>query len=205
MMPLHPSFRKLVLENIPQLDREDLDNYDSLLALRLEFVHRRSHVVGPRKPQTGEHDDSGKPPSGDDPNAKRQGTPREELDHLIEETTRQANKIIAPYRAQFDALHKLWSARRNFALHQGGILQIPASREELGNFFRTLGQYLRAQVQTFPVLAKGRLKRPAYVGRLAAIVVMVCMILYGLGSLEKDRNGKDPQPPRDPDSTAVQQ
>lgn len=223
MMPLHPSFRRLVLEHIPKLKREDLDDYDSLIALRLELVHRRSHVVGPKpigqtNPEgQGPKDGSGKPRNGDNHNVSRrtrrrpngeeprQGTPREELDDLIDETTRRANAIIAPYRAQFDALHKLWAARRNFALHQGGLLQIPASREKWRSFFGALGQYLRVQVQTFPVLVNGHLKRPEYWGRLAAIVVMVSMILYGLSSFEKDRNGKDPQPPRAPDSTAVQQ
>jgi len=222
MMPLHPSFRKLVLEHIPQLDREDLDNYDGLLALRLEFVHRRSHVAGPPPPipippnpdDQGPKDDSGKPRDGDNRRTprrppegedRRQGTPREELNHLIEETTRRANAIIAPYRPQFDALHKLWSARRNLALHQGGMLQIPTSREGLQGFANALGSYLRVQVQTFPVLAKGRLKSPSFVGRWAAIVVMVSLILYGLSSLAKGDNGNFPRPPKDPDSTAVQQ
>ncbi len=221
MMPLHPSFRRLVLEHIPDLDREDLDNYDSLIALRLEFVHRRSHVSGlPPIPiktnpdNQGPKDGAGKPKTGDDPNASRsqfrppkrrqQGTPREELDHLIEETTRQANKIIEPYRAQFDALHKLWSARRNLALHQGGILQIPSSWEGLKGFVSALGNYFRVQVQTVPVLTKGRLTNPSFIGRWAAIAVMVSMLLYGVSTLKKGDNGNFP-PPKDPDSTAVRQ
>lgn len=135
MMPLHPGFRRLVLQNIPKLERKDLNDYDGLLALRLDFVHRRSHV---------------------------DGAARKQLDVLIAETTQQANKIIAPYRKQFDALHKLWSARRNFALHQGGMLQIPSSWEELKGFAGALGGYLLVQVhpRILWLLATARFKNP---------------------------------------------
>ena len=223
MMPLHPGFRRLVLESIPQLKREDLDNYDGLLALRLELVHRRSHVLGPKNPgQTnpdGQGPNDGASPSkgGDDVVMKRrtlirrkqilpsQGTPREELEHLIDEITERANAIIAPYRAQFDALHRLWSARRNLALHQGGILQIPSSGEGWKRFASALGNYLLVQMQTFPVLAKGRIARPAFIGRCAAIAALVSILLYGISSFEKGGNDNNPLPPKDPDSTAVRQ
>lgn len=223
MMPLHPSFRRLVLESIPQLEREDLDNYDGLIALRLELVHRRSHVLGPKNPgQTnpdgqGPNDGSGPSKGGDDVVMKRrtpirrkqilpgQGTPREQLDHLIDETTARANAIIAPYRAQFDALHQLWAARRNLALHQGGILQIPSSGEGWKRFASALGNYLLVQMQTFPVLAKSRIERPAFIGRWAAIAALVSILLYGISVLEKGGNANAPIPRKEPDSTAVRQ
>lgn len=219
MMPLHPSFRSLVLRNIPQLDREDLDDYDGLIALRLELVHRRSHVPGP--PQPGVPNPDGESPRDDSGKPKirrklrrpplvvwpREGTPREKLDFLIDETTRRANAIIAPYRAQFDALHKLWSARRNLALHQGGILQIPSSWEGLKCFAGALGKYVLVQLNLTKVvwpLTRGRLKNPSFLGRWAAIAAFVSMLLYGVSTLQKGGDNV-PQPPKDRDSTAVRQ
>lgn len=223
MMPLHPSFRRLVLQNISQLDREDLDNYDSLLALRLDLVHRRSHVSAiqiQKNPEgSGPKGGSDYPPSGESPNAKRRssdrpkqaspapGSPRAKVDDLIDETTRRANAIIAPYRAQFNALHKLWAARRNLALHQGGILQIPSSWEGWKGFAGALGKYVFVQLNFTKVvwpLTEGRLKNPSFLGRWAAIAAFVSILLYGVSTLQEG-DGNFPQPQKAPDSTAVRQ
>ncbi len=208
MVTLHPSFRRLVLKNIPKLKSEDLDNYDSLLALRLELVHRRSLVpdiqVDGTKPYEpdgqGAPPDEGKPlpmrPYGELPEdtGSRQETPRQKINRLITETTLRADKTIEPYREEFDALHRLWVARRNFALHQGSSLQIPSDPKDFWNFVKAAGVYHGVQLQTLPRVTLSRIKKVEW-GRVLAVAVAAGLVLYGISQLELKDPGRDPQPP----------
>lgn len=217
MMTLHPGFRRLVLKNIPKLRSEDLDNYDRLLALRWELVHRRAmvdeaqgDVKTPQGSSTPTHEER---PGGPQPIRDYRELPsqvphrhasRREIDQLIDETTRQANRIIARYRKEFDALHKLWVARRNFALHQGGMLQIPSDPKDLANFLRALRFYIVVQAQTLPALTANRIKNIPW-GRVLAAAATAGLVLYGLGQFESKDPGQKPPPQPPPDSTMIRQ
>ncbi len=124
MMPLHPNFRKLLLVKIRKLKRSDLDNYDSLLALRLQATHQKS-LMEPRSES------------------------RAAVEKLITETTRAANRVISPFRQQFDALHLLWAYRRRLALRQGNLLQIPTSWKNLGGLVLAAIDHSGAQFAYF--------------------------------------------------------
>lgn len=50
MLPFNPSFRRLVLRNIPQLTSEDLDQHESLIALRHHEIQEINIVPEPDEP-----------------------------------------------------------------------------------------------------------------------------------------------------------
>jgi len=168
MMPLPPSFRRLLLAKIPKLKREDLNKYDSLLALRYQAVHQKSLDLERRK----------------------------DFEEFIRKATQQANAIIAPFRTQFDKLQQLWATRRISALYQGDILQVPTTLPVLrglvtANFkhswvqFTAFGRTLRLQMRS--------LTR----ARVFAIIVLAGTILYGISSLptgNPDHKPTKPQP-----------
>ncbi len=190
MTSLHPSFRRLILENLSELDSEKLNRYEGLLALRLELVHQRSLTPasilgkGLRPVVTAT---------------------RGEIDALIRKTTEQANRIIAPVRTEFDALHKLWMARRNLAFRQGGFLQIPTTTKGLRFLFQATRAYFGTQREVFGVLTKYRLRNKSNRKRLLAIAVLILLVLFGLDSLDRNRKPNDDRPPdpKPPDSTIV--
>lgn len=192
MVTLHPSFRRLVLENISKLKSEDLDHYDSLLGLRLQLLHQRSLPPKSRFEVESDHNQPAPEPK-QFPQAWR-----EEIDELIRLTTITANKIIAPYRPQFNALHKLWAARRNLALHQGGLLQIPSSIASWAKWGHALSQYYVAQIQALGPLVTYRIKNTSW-WQVILIAIALTIGILGLSSLDMAPNGK--LPGTIPDST----
>ena len=202
MVQLHPSFRRLLHEYIPRLKPEDLETYDSLLALRWQLVHKRSLVSN--NPQEFDVEKylmrrrrdlqliekvrakCAPKPVYLPPFGGEAQTPREEIDELIRVVTEAANSIIQPYRKQFDALQKLWSARRNLVLHQGGILQMPSSLAGWRGLSVALFKYYGAQATTASVLVMNALKNPAFVARIVAIIFTIMMLLFGVSSLKPD-------------------
>ncbi|MEK7728763.1 MAG: hypothetical protein AAB354_10150 [candidate division KSB1 bacterium] len=217
MITLHPGFRRLVLKNIPELDSEDLNDYDSLLAYRWQLEHEKSLVPGkvspePKPPQPPAHEEppievdkvsrSTQHPTTSTSDGSRSTTPRDEVVRLISTATRLANSIIDDYRPQFDKLHELWTARRNVALRQGGMLQIPRNGQELTTLAGALGTYYWVQIKTFPTLAISRIKN--FPWRTWVLVgVFVSVALLALASLDDGTDRKDPRPPQPPDSTQV--
>jgi len=209
MTPLHPRFRRLVRKYIPQLDNEDLDRYDGLVALRLELLEQRS-LLPPKPPEE-------EPPDIRSAGRKRQqgessafpaaGSPREELDAFIDRVTRAANAILAGVREEFDAVHRLWMARRQLAYKQGGLLQIPTSWEELTGFVGALFNYYRVQASTFPILLGKRIKNLS-AGKILFYAAMVGVLSFSLCNLAKQDDGRKPQPPGSgtvtPDTTGRQ-
>jgi hypothetical protein len=181
MMPFALSFRRLVLKYIPQLKSEDLDRHESLIALRHQLIQEKNI----------------KPPQ----------THLPILDENIEKAAREANAILAPYKKEFEAVLRLWLARRQLALKQGGLLQIPTTWEGFVGFFGALGNYLWVQVTTFPTLTRNRIKNLS-LGHWVAIAVLVILLCLGAISLKKgDQIGKIPKQPENgaliQDSTAI--
>jgi hypothetical protein len=213
MITLHPGFRRLVLRNIPQLDAEDLNDYDGLLAYRWQLEHEKSLAPGkviaePRPPkekepqiETGKGARAAGPPSPGGQDTSN-ATPREQVVRTISTTTRLANSVIGEHRPVFDALHELWTARRNVALRQGGVLQIPRNWNELTTLAGALGTYYWVQIKTFSTLASNRIKN--FPWRSWVLVgVFVALALLALASLDKGQDGRDSKPPQSPDSTQV--
>ncbi len=226
MVQLHPSFRRLLHEYIPRLQPEDLEAYDSLLALRWQLVHKRSLVSNnPRGFDIERYQEEvrrtlaikGKahPYAVDKvpyhPPFEKRGkatTEREKIDELIRIVTEAANNTIAPYRKQFDALHELWSARRNLALHQGGILQVPGSRAAWRGFSLALLKYYYVRyvrISTAGVLMTSALKNPSFVTRTALVIATVVSILFGINALTEGKKDGRNLPPPQADSAAVRQ
>ena len=193
MTTMHPGFRKLVLRNIPQLDNEDLNDYDGLLAYRWQLEQEKSLASNKPTVTVGVKSLAG----------PRALTPRQEVERMITTTTRLANTVIDGYRPQFDALHELWVARRNAGLRQGGTLQVPRNLQELAALAGSLATYYRVQIKTFPTLALNRLKN--FPWRSWVLVgVFVSLALLALASLDKGKDREGHNPPQPPDSTQVQ-
>lgn len=126
MMPLNRSFRRLILTYIPELTTEDLNRYDSSLALRLELSQQKS-VVPLQDPAINGNNDI----DVDKLASRPLGSPRERINALIALTTDEAAKIIGPHYRRFSELQRLDLARRRLALYQGGLLQVPTSKKKL--------------------------------------------------------------------------
>lgn len=195
MTPLHPDFRRLVRKYIPQLNAEDLARYEGLIALRLDLLQQRSLVPGRQSEDLGVSKKStpGRP-AGAVSSSPAPGSPREEVDAFIDRITRAANDILAGVRKEFDAVHRLWLARRQLAYKQGGLLQIPVSWEKLTGFLGALGNYYRTQAATFPILLGNRIKNlsPA---KILVYVVMVGLLSFSLCNRPKPDDGRKPETP----------
>jgi len=185
MTPLHPDFRRLVRKYIPQLDAEDLARYDGLIALRLDLLQQRSLVPGRQSGDLGVYKSSAQErPTGAVSVSQVPGSPREEVDAFIDRVTQAANAIIAGVREEFDAVHRLWMARRQLAYKQGGLLQIPTSREALTGFVGALLNYYRVQASTFSILLGNRIKNLSP-GKILFYAAMVGVLSFSLCNLAK--------------------
>src|SRR5262249_36091380 len=106
MMPFHPSFRFLLRKYIPQVANEDLDRHESLMALRLQLKLERNMPPGT--------------PTPDYRQAVGESS-RDLRNRLIREATVQANGtdgtgVFSGFEREFNAVHRLWTARRQLAL-----------------------------------------------------------------------------------------
>lgn len=195
MTPLHSEFRRLVRKYIPQLDAEDLARYEGLIALRLDLLQQRSLVPGRQSEDLGVSKKSAPGrPAGAVSSSQVPGSPREEVDAFIDRVTRAANDILAGVRKEFDAVHRLWLARRRLAYKQGGLLQIPTSKEELTGFLGALGNYYRAQAATFPILLGNRIRNLSP-GKVLFYVAMAGLLSFSVCNLTKPDDGRKPQTP----------
>lgn len=86
-------------------------------------------------------------------NGEQPKTPKEKLDELIKDATQSAHQIIEPHRAEFEALHQLWIARRQLAFQQEDVLQIPTTVGGVGRVAGAFFKYKGTQISTFIVLA----------------------------------------------------
>ncbi len=176
MTPLHPGFRKLLQRYVPELTREELIRYQGLLALRLELTQQKSGV--PAQVQMEVDNDQ----KGDD-------RPRQRYDALIKLSENKASDIIARHYRKFELAHRLWIARRQIALHQGGLLQIPTSWRGLRGLVTALRRYYWDEQKTHRQLTWIRLT-DLPISQWIFIAVMV--VLLGLGVCTLNSAGTNP-------------
>jgi len=128
MLIFDPAFRTLLLKRIRGLTNENLSAYEGLTALQVELIQIlrtvEPEIVVVRKV---------KRPYGKIGYKKiRKKNPvREGLIEQIKEAERRAHDIIKDFEKEFNALHKLWIARRRFALQRGNYFPIPLSLGKL--------------------------------------------------------------------------
>lgn len=173
MMPLNLSFRKLILRNIPELKADDLDRYESLLALRTELIHDLSEagnsVVFPNgDPENGDESIPGEAGEKGTPLRKKRVLPggaqvrRQETVPIIEQIkniTQQVYNRLSPFRERLAALHAIWISRRQLALSEGNLLQIPNTKEGFKNLFGAIYDYRIRQLPNFGIVLKGRFRK----------------------------------------------
>ena len=197
MTTLDLRFRKLLLKNIAKMRSNDLDRYDSVLALRAEFIEQLQTDgladCGDVEADGGDVETDGggveKPPTplkelarDDDQELQSQivqhdplpSRPVTELSQAIRMTSDESEKIIRPFFPRFRELHKLYMARRRLAVQQGHLLQIPTTFPALGKLIREAINYQVVQVWTLVRVAPLRLKDFLADWRK---VVAVCVLL----------------------------
>ncbi len=83
---------------------------------------------------------------------------QERINKKIKIVNDTANEIFKDFKKEFDAVQQLWIARREFALEQGNLLQIPTSLDGLKRFVGKGTNYVKIVVTTFPILRKNQVK-----------------------------------------------
>jgi len=212
MTPLHLSFRNLISRNIPQLPHDAVERYESLVALRHHLILEEN--LKPPKKDGDDYDDvkPGKLRRGKSPNPdhSNQTPPRPKLTGLILDVNKQANDIVRPFKKEYEAVVRLWNARRQVAVRQRHYGQIPDTTQRLKDLVGALVNYRKVQIQTFPILLKNRLK--FYVESLSLkglLFIMVLVIFVCLGLRALLSTNEQPKPDGSvvvpPDSTVQSQ
>lgn len=127
MLPLNLSFRRLVLKYIPQLISKNLDNYESLTALRHQI---KVDVKVFNWNQTRE-------------NASESST------HGVNVSV---NSSDLSNIQNYSRVQRLYIAKRYYALQQGVFQQTPASWDAFVKFINAAINYRNVQIQTLPFL-----------------------------------------------------
>lgn len=155
---------KTVLEQ--DKDKEDQARQKKLLLLK-ELQERKRQLVQEKttldeKKDKAQYDRCSKLISECDKSIKKcEVDPIKVIDDQIKEAAKGVNKILGPVKAQFNAVQRLYSARRRLALSQGKFLQIPASPINFVKFIRQILKFRWLQIITF-----GRLLGPRLVNAL---------------------------------------
>src|SRR5215475_5612485 len=148
MMPFHPSFRFLLRKYIPQVSNQDLDRHESLIALRLQLKLERN-----MPPEI---------PTPDYRQAVTEST-RDLRNRLIREATIQANGtdgagIFSGFEKEFNAVHQLWTARRQLALQPNPYSQTLSTPGRWRKWAGSVLNYYRVRLETLVVLEVNRLR-----------------------------------------------
>jgi|GEM_PF-1402732 len=184
MTPFPLAFRNLVSRNIPQLTQEDIDRYESLVAFRHQLILEENYEqLQPNQPSQN-HIPHGK--AQDDksptPGHPRQTQPRPVPNASIRNVNKQANDIVRPFKEEYEAVVRLWNARRRVAVRQRHYGQIPDTAQRFKELAAAHVNYRAVQIQTFPILLKNRLK--FYIESLSPkgiLLILVLVIFVGLG------------------------
>lgn len=182
MMPFDLSFRRLVRKYIPQLSHQELNRHESLVALRHQLI-QEEHMQPPGIPAK-------LPP----------GVSARVLSPAIEAATRDANAILAPYKEQYEAVLRLWIARRNLAHKRGGMLQIPTTVDGLTGLVSAIVKHIGVEFSTWWVLTGNRLKYGFQNQRKEKGVfatVLIALLIWGLRSCDFQMPDKIPGTPKD--------
>ncbi|MDZ7362575.1 MAG: hypothetical protein ONB46_17905 [candidate division KSB1 bacterium] len=176
MTSLHLSFHRLVRRNIPQLSAEELNHYDSLIALRHQLLLEKS-----LQPPANHVELGGK--RSNQPHHPRHEPPHPEPDQndFIDGVSRQANDILRPYKRAYEASVRLWIARRRVATRLGNSLQIPDTGMSLFYLIVAFLNYYVVAAVTFPIFAWNWIK--FYYKEIIAIAVLLALLGFGFRAL----------------------
>jgi hypothetical protein len=116
MQPFDTTFRTLLSKKICGLTNENLAAYEGLLGLQVELTQTRR--IWENELRTAEENQ----------NKEFAEYCRQRINDLRKQIIRAgrlAHQIIGPFEKEFNALHKLWIARRRLALQHGNYVQFP--------------------------------------------------------------------------------
>jgi hypothetical protein len=119
-----------------------------------------------------------------------------DINKKIEHVSREAQAIVAPVARLFNAVQRLWIARRQFAVAQGHFLQIPPSVEGLVRFIGAGLRYTFVSAVTLPRLEINRVGY--YIRNLSPLGIFIGIISVGLVVVAVDRvtSGDTGMPPK---------
>jgi hypothetical protein len=189
MTPFHPTFRRLLRRNIPQVRDEDLNRHESLFALRHQLVTDKhivaeKYVLPPQQgPQVQQQQEKPHEPSYQQPPCQKG------IDDDIADATSQAQAIFAPYARIYDASLRLWVARRQIVMKQGNFFQIPLSLRKIGKLIVAIWDYRKIQLQTLPTITSNRIKNVSTI-RVISFIVFIALLMGSIYALIP----KKPQP-----------
>jgi hypothetical protein len=112
---------------------------------------------------------------------------QKDISSKIEHVSREAKAIIAPVAPLFNLVHRLWIARRQFALEQGHFLQIPPTVEGLVRFVKAAMNYALISIATLPRLEVNRIRY--FIKNLSPVGVIVSIGLIVLTVIAVDVSG----------------
>jgi hypothetical protein len=131
MLPINPTYRRLIRKYIPQIKAEQLEQYDSYVA----FLYQKGFERPP---------DPTKPPQISAPKKKQTPHPQSSIDELLAELKR--------YKLYFENAYRLWMARKDYAIQQKSLLQLPASFLMIWQYFYAAIYYRFILIRTLPFL-----------------------------------------------------
>ena len=134
MMPFNFSFRNLLKKYIPRLSKEKLDQHENIFAQRAQLQIEKRYKMIPI------------------PFLEKPDYYLNTIRERVKDYTGEAEKILLPYKNSYNAAHKLWIARREFALEQGYLLQIPPTFQRFVRFSRKAVKYQFVRIETLPIL-----------------------------------------------------
>lgn len=189
MTPLQFAFRKLLLRNIPKLTSDDLDRYDNLLALRADYIHQlqlnslpEEIIVHVKKSPIRKIVDLSKKIKA----TLQQAIPRNDLIDAVKISSDEVHQVIEPHRVRFEALHRLWIARRQLAAHQGNLLQIPTTLEGVKHLGEAIIDNTIVEIQTTRTLVKEKIrdllknKKKLVIVCFLILILILCLLWFFL-------------------------
>jgi hypothetical protein len=174
MMPIDLTFRRMLLKYIPQVSEYDIRKYESLIALRHQLIHEE--IVKPTPIPSKSGTVAKHPPVGGS----------------IGLVTEDAQKIFKAVEPNYNRVHKLEIATRQFALEQGKYLQVPPTFKGGVNYIAKFFKFRWIQLSTLPFLwlNKGlysmtHLTIPKIAATTISTVLVVSGIGFGLQKMQK--------------------
>jgi len=154
MQPLQPDFDSMLSKYIPQLTKEQRRRHERLFALRHELLHEFPSQSQPNKIEAGAN---------------------------IVNATDTATSIILNSAPVYEAVHRLWVARRRFAVEQGNFFQVPPTWNNFTNYGAAALNYGSIWRATFSTRWNNVLSH--YQSGVIASLVIALLVLIGCSLL----------------------
>jgi len=166
MTPFDDTFRRMLIKYIPHIDDKKIDKHEDIFAYREKVIQSHTTMIPEkyvddflkyiRKLRT-------KPSKPwdkilDDIKEDALRPYRTSVEEDLEEKTKQAADIFLSYTSSYNAAHKLWAARRRFAMEQGSFLQIRPTLKGIKRYFASAFNYWIVSIQTLPVLWRKKIE-----------------------------------------------